>query len=145
MRYYIEQISRWGMKDVENEITYFCISHNINPRYILMNLSMCGLHWVLEYLSSKIYLSKTKIDNIIREKIQILLIFSEESLTTFELIDRINNTNDINEKLEFWNQYFDALNSIFLKLMEFDSIISIGKLLPPKKFALSFNEEIFSI
>lgn len=82
-----------------------------------MNISMCGLEWVFEDLASKIYLSKIEINNVIREKIKILLIFaSVHHQTTFELIDSINDTNNVNEKLKFWNQYFDTLNQIFSKL-----------------------------
>lgn len=140
MKYYIEQISRWGIKNVENEITCFCMLHNISPKHILINMSTCGLHWVLEDLSSKIYLNKTKINNIIREKIQILSIFSEESITTFELIDRINKTNDVNRKIELWNRYFDVLSCVFSKLGESDQMESV--LIP---LSLQFEQDILYI
>jgi len=129
------------MKDVKDEITYFCIAHCIEPRFVTMNISMCGLEWVLEDLASKIYLSKIEIDNTIREKIKILLIFAETSPTIFELIDDINNTNNVHEKLKFWNQYFDILKQNFSK---FEGIYVFSTLYTPGE-AIVENQLVCSV
>jgi hypothetical protein len=106
------------MEDVENEISCFCVAHDIPPRHILMNVSMCGLGWVLEDLSSKIYLSEKTINDI-REKIKVLYIFSSVYRTTFEILSCIEKTNDVGKKLELWESYYTTLIGLSPKLEKY--------------------------
>jgi hypothetical protein len=129
-------IIHWGMKDVKNEISFFCIVHDINPKHILMNLSMCGLSWVLEDLSSKIYLSE-RFNSIVREKIKILHIFSSSYQSIFDILDSIKNTDDINKKLKLWEEYYVTLSELSPKLEKYVTRSNNNFYVKPK-FLLEF-------
>lgn len=111
-------LSQKGEKDVEKDLLNICNAEGLTDR-VLISLSFTGLCYAVEDVASKIYLNGGCINSFNRTKLKILEICGKSHTTMFELMDRFNKTDDINEKMKHAQAHQRELVIISLKLEEF--------------------------